>query len=131
MSKPDKNELVFDRAPVGDVYPRYNISDLQRINEHIAYLSDHYGVLDLSPAWARDIVPAQADMQNMLDTVKRLRNAGIKLSTTPLVPSVIEYDFESANDVEQILYDLELLIDNVIECYKYSGTFVAGQEVVL
>lgn len=131
MDKPDKNDLIFNRSLIGDKYPYYNISDVRRINEHLAYLSEHYGTSNTSPAWDPSVVPNKSDFQKMLDSVKRVRDVGVRLSTTPPVPSTVGYDYRRANDVEQILYDLELLIDNVYECYKYSGTFASGQEVVL
>lgn len=131
MSDVDKQNLIFNREVVDGIYPRGSFTDVERIKQHLEYLTSHFGVLDECPIWDINNPPTQSDFQRMLNTVKRVRAAGVKLSSTPQVPSVVGYDYASANRVEQILYDLELMIDNVLESYKYSGTFYSGQEVVL
>jgi hypothetical protein len=124
----NKDELIKNRT----IYSYYNKSDIDRIKDHMLYLS---GVLDqeitILPNWGINSVPTQAEFQILLNNLQLLRNKGQKLSTTPTIPSTSKFNYISANHIEQILYDLELLIDNLEICYKISGTFYSGENLVL
>lgn len=124
----NKEELIRNRTP----YAYYNLSDMVRIKNHMEYLSNILGQeITGFPTWDYVSVPTQSEFQEILNNIQLLRNKGHILSTTPNVPIVIGYNYSSANNVEQILYDLELLIENVLLCYKLSGTFYSGEGLVL
>lgn len=72
-----------------------------------------------------------ADSTRYLNNVKAIRNALARYSTTPQVPSTMNHlTYQSANNIEQILLDIEHLLISMENWFVYSGVANAGQNRV-
>lgn len=125
--------LITDRT-AQDVTERtqkgfYNVSDVQRINSYIEYLSDVLG-LNLS---VEDVSLGQAltraQMDDILNDVNALRAAWYVSHETPPTPIAVNWDWQKANDLEKILFSLNEFYQSSQIDKIYSGTFRAGNQI--
>lgn len=65
------------------------------------------------------------DFQRILDNANTLRNAFFTYKDTPNTPSV-SFHYKDLNDLEKILFDLDVMISDVRSKYKKCGTFKCG-----
>lgn len=114
--------LIFDRTQ-NDVESRtkkghYNSDDLNRVINAVNYLADIFYQFGYSPGvtpqttdWTADKIPEDAQMRVYLANVRALRETLATLPTTPPCPASMNgWTWESANDLEQILADLEVVL---------------------
>lgn len=66
------------------------------------------------------------EFQRIIDNTNILRNAFFVYKDTPNTPPV-SYHFEDINSLEKILYDLDVMINDVKSRYKRCGTFRCGE----
>ena len=125
--------LIYDRTQQ-DVATRtqkgfYNVSDVQRVNSYIEYLSDALG-LNLS---VEDVSLGQAltraQMDDILKDVNALRAAWYVSHETPPTPIAVNWDWQKANDLEKILFSLNEFWQSKLRDKIYSGTFRAGSQI--
>ena len=125
--------LIYDRTQQ-DVTQRtqkgfYNVSDVQRINSYIEYLSDVLG-LNLS---VEDVSLGQAltraQMDDILKDVNALRAAWYVSHETPPTPIAVTWEWQKANDLEKILFSLNEFWQSKLRDKIYSGTFRAGNQI--
>ena len=133
MNNTNLDPLITDRTSQ-DVATRtqkgfYNVSDVQRVNSYVQYLSDGLG-LNLS---VEDVSLGQAltraQMDDIINNVNAIRAAWYVASDTPQTPIAVNWDYVKANNIEKILlaldeFDQSSQIDKI-----YSGTFRAGNQI--
>lgn len=133
MNNQNLEPLVTDRTSQ-DVTERtqkgfYNVSDVQRINSYIEYLSDVLG-LNLS---VEDVSLGQAltraQMDDILNDVNALRAAWYVSHETPPTPIAVNWDYVKANNLEKILLALDEFYQSSQIDKIYSGTFRAGNQI--
>lgn len=128
--------LIFDRT-TRDIIERtskgfYNLEDIQRVNSYIKYLSDYLKLeLSIKEDYQLGNIITEEAMQQIIDNINSIRAAWYVAQDTPETPIVSGYNFNAANDVEKILQHLYDFAISVQTDFKYSGTFNAGQEVIL
>lgn len=112
----------------------YNYTDLNRVEEAVQYLADKlrergYRVdIGTIKTWTMSSLPTMADMNRYLDNVRVIRNAFATLSTTPQVPASISgLTYKEANDIEQIIYDVNKLLENMMSVWFFSGDLYSGE----
>lgn len=112
----------------------YNASDLNRVQEAMEYLAgvfDSYGytvALQAVPTWADGNMPTASDMSVYLSNLSSLRGVLDMLSTTPSVPADMALlTYVEANNIEQILADINQLLLNAAAAWFYSGEFYCGE----
>lgn len=66
------------------------------------------------------------EFQRIIDNTNILRNAFFVYKDTPKTPPV-SYHFEDINSLEKILYDLDVMINDVKSRYRRCGTFRCGE----
>ena len=66
------------------------------------------------------------DFQRIVDNTNILREAFFVYRQTPKTPSV-SYYFKDINALEKILYDLDVMINDVKSNYRDCGTFESGE----
>ena len=69
----------------------------------------------------------ERDFQRILDNTNVLRNAFFVYKDTPNTPP-ISYHYNDINALEKILYDLDVMINDVKSHYRECGTFECGEE---
>lgn len=130
--------LITDRTQAdvinGTEKGYYNASDLNRVGAAVEYLAGRFTTFgyaaDVSPKkdWTTDDIPRESDMVKYLAEVEQLRGLIPVLSTTPETPDDMEkLTYTEANNIEQILKDLDFLITNMMQAWFYSGDLYAGE----
>lgn len=112
----------------------YNASDLNRVREAMEYLAGvfmSYGytvILQPMPTWSVGEIPNEEQMAAYLANVTALRAVLDMPSTTPAVPTDMALlTYIEANNVEQILTDIDHLLTNAAAAWFYSGEVYCGE----
>jgi len=128
LTEAEKTELATGKGS-------YRISDLNRVNECVAYLANAfntagYHVITVPKTdWTNADIPRRADMVTYLENVQKLVDAFYTYATTPDLPDSIRFlNYQGANNIEQVLSDLKTLLDGMIAQYRYSGDIYAGED---
>ena len=119
---------------LGEMKGAYNASDMNRVGEAIAYVAGRFNGfgynIQVSPKtdWTVDDIPTASQMADYLSYVKALRNAVPVMDDTPAAPADMDdLTYQEANDIEQILLDVDALIPNIAAAWYYSGDLFAGE----
>lgn len=116
----------------------YNASDLNRVQEAMEYLAgifSSYGYavsLQVMPTWSDSDIPTEAQMTAYLSNLAALRGVLAVLPATPSTPESMELlTYATANDIERILMDIDLLLNTMGGAFLRAGMpwAVAGNEV--
>lgn len=130
--------LVTDRTSA-DVAARnekgtYNASDLNRVGAAMNYVSDmlHAAGYDphISPKtdWSETDLPTVGTMTRYLADLAELRSQFTQMHTTPTVPTDMgNLTWREANDIEQILVDIDFLLTQISLAWFYSGEIQSGE----
>ena len=112
----------------------YNYTDLNRVQSAIRFLQErfsdvgYYVSLSDQKTWTLQDAPTLADMTEYLADVRAIRGMLTLLKTTPSVPdTMVGFTYSEANDIEQILLDVDMLLSNTIASFAYSGDIFGGE----
>lgn len=112
----------------------YNASDLNRVGAAVAYVAGRlkgYGyAVSVSPRqdWQVSDIPTPESMTAYLADVAALRAALTVAADTPEVPEDMErLTWQEANNIEQILLDVDELLTRMAAAWFYSGDLYAGE----
>ena len=76
--------------------------------------------------WGENDIFNVVDFQRIIDNTNVLRNAFFIYKDTPNTPP-ISYHWQDINALEKILYDLDVMINDVKSHYRECGTFESGE----
>ena len=76
--------------------------------------------------WGEDDIFNVDDFQRIIDNTNVLRNAFFVYKDTPNTPP-ISYHYNDINALEKILYNLDVMINDVKSYYRECGTFESGE----
>lgn len=117
-----------------DLKGAYNASDLNRVGAAVAYVAGRltgYGYavsVDPRQDWQAADIPTPESMTAYLADVAALRAALTVSADTPEVPEDMErLTWQEANDIEQILVDVDELLTRMAAAWFYSGDLYAGE----
>jgi hypothetical protein len=112
----------------------YTYRDMNRVEEAVAFISERLkeaGYLSPIPytvRWEVTDTPNTDDFARYLSNVKILRDVIAVWDTTPEVPSGIEgFDFNKANELEQILVDIDQALTHMADAWFYSGDLYSAE----
>ena len=112
----------------------YGHTDMNRVEGAVALLAGKISALGYlySPSvkmnWTKEDVPTRADFERYFGNVEGLRNAIPVLATTPSAPTVYsKLSYRTANDLEKILLDVNLIASNVTKAWHYAGELYTGE----
>jgi len=112
----------------------YNYTDMNRVESAVEYAANRlteagYVVIPVvKKNWTRTDKPTLADLKRYTKNIADIRAALATLETTPEAPSTDKrLSFQAANDMEQILIDVDDLISRMISAYFYSGDLYCGE----
>ncbi len=133
MNNPNLDPLITDRT-AQDVATRtekgfYNVSDIQRINSYIEYLSDVLGLNLTVTGVSLGQALTRAQMDDIISNVNAIRAAWYVASDTPQTPIAVNWDYKKANNIEKILLVLDEFYQSTQIDKLYSGTFRAGSQI--
>ena len=133
MNNPNLDPLITDRTAqdvsTGTEKGFYNVSDIQRINSYIEYLSDVLGLNLNVTSVSLGQALTRAQMDAILNNINAIRAAWYVADDTPITPIAVNWDYEKANDIEKILSALDEFYQSVQIDKLYSGTFRAGHQI--
>lgn len=133
MNNPNLDPLITDRTTqdvtTGTKKGFYNVSDIQRINSYIQYLSDVLGLNLTVTGVSLGQALTRTQMQSIIDNVNAIRAVWYVASDTPITPIAVNWDYEKANNIEKILLALDEFYQSVQIDKLYSGTFRAGNQI--
>lgn len=119
---------------LSDLKGAYNYTDLNRVEGAVQYIAsrlrEHGYRADIGEVktWSMDSLPTLADMNRYLDNVRVIRSAFTALNTTPQTPaSIVGFTYKEANEIEQILFDVNRLLENMISVWHFSGDLYSGE----
>ena len=76
--------------------------------------------------WGENDIFNVNEFQRILDNTTILRTAFLVYADTPDTPP-ISYHWRDINSLEKILYDLDVMIDDIKNNYRRCGTFESGE----
>lgn len=133
MNNPNLDPLITDRTAqdvfTGTQKGLYNVSDIQRINSYIQYLSDVLGLNLTVTEVSLGQALTRTQMQSIIDNVNAIRAVWYVASDTPITPIAVNWDYVKANNIEKILKVLDEFYQSVQIDKLYSGTFRAGHQI--
>lgn len=126
----DISTLVTDR---GDgTY--YNATDLNRVGAAVEYVAGRFQALgydffvSVKKDWSESDTPTVSQMEVYRQNIATLRQQIAVMQSTPKTPETIrQLDYIRANNIEQILLDLDALIDKLIKSWYFSDEMYAGE----
>lgn len=114
----------------------YNATDLNRVGTALNYLRDRLteaGYLggnefSMPTTWNNTHTPTRESFTSYISAVETIRAAMSQKRTTPPTPADTgRLDFQGANDIEQILLDIDELIPKMLAVRYYSGDLYSGE----
>lgn len=119
---------------LGEMKGRYTATDLNRVGAALAALSarlceaGYAAEVTARTDWTAADALRPADGAAILDALSTIRSQLAMLSTTPEVPETLAgLTYTVANDIEQILLDVDWLIGNMQDAWYYAGEVFAGE----
>lgn len=130
--------LVKDRTQAdvdaGNAKGTYNASDLNRVGAAMNYVADRLKAACYDPHispktdWMDGEWVTPADEAVYLGDLAELRKQFTLYETTPEVPPDLEkLNYIEANNIEQILVDIDALLTNIAAVRLYSGEIYSGE----
>ena len=117
-----------------DLKGAYNASDLNRVEAAVAYVAGRlngYGyAVTVTPKqdWTGSDIPTAGQMATYLQDVAALRGAIAVMASTPPTPdSANNLTWQEANNIEQILLDVDELLTRMAAAWFYSGDLYTGE----
>lgn len=117
-----------------DLKGAYNASDLNRVGAAVAYVAGWLNVYGYAVTvtakqdWTGSDIPTAGQMATYLRDVAALRGAIAVMASTPPTPdSANNLTWKEANNIEQILLDVDKLLTRMAAAWFYSGELYAGE----
>lgn len=112
-----------------------NLSDINRIEGNIQYLSDKLEALCYTPGtssktWRKSDLPTASDITRILTNVRLIISSYYQRKGSPSVPEGMG-DYSDINAIEENLYNIKILLDSMLECFPKSGTLQVGATKIL
>lgn len=85
--------------------------------------------MPISPprVWVKEDIPTAQEMGEYLSRVRAVRDAFPMLPGTPEVPPDMDgLTYQTANEIEMVLLQVDRAIDNMKHSWIYSGELTAG-----
>lgn len=130
--------LITDRTAM-DVAQKtakgfYNATDLNRVGAAVEYVADRFQALgydcpvSVKKDWFESDTPTTSQMETYRQNIATLRRQIAVMQSTPETPETIRrLDYIRANNIEQILVDLDRLLTNIEKSWYFSGELYAGE----
>lgn len=101
-----------------------------KIYELVFLLKDagYYGPESPLVEWSYQDYFKQSDFNQILAKINNLRKSFYVYMKTPETPGNNYRQFQTINDVEEILHDLEAMVEDIKSNYRQCGTFECGEE---
>lgn len=112
----------------------YNVSDLNRVGAAVEYIAGRFTALGyacpvtVKKDWLTSDAPTASQMEAYRQNIVTLRSQIAVMQSTPEAPaSMAGLNYVKANNIEQILLDLDALITNITKSWCLAGEVYAGE----
>ena len=112
----------------------YNASDLNRVGAAVQYVAERFAAqgytVTVHPKtdWTEKDIPTVSELETYRQNIATLRALIAVMKSTPETPETMRFlDYIKANDIEQILLDLDTLLTNAALAWYQSGEIYAGE----
>lgn len=112
----------------------YSYVDMNRVESAVEYVANKlteagYIVLPVvKKNWTVTDKPTINDLNRYMKNVEDIRSALATFLSTPDAPTIKKkLTYQMANDLEQILIDVDTLINNMISTRRWCGELVCGE----
>ena len=112
----------------------YNASDLNRVGAAVEYIAGRFAALGyacpvtVKKDWLTSDAPTASQLETYRQNIVALRSRIAVMASTPEAPaSMAGLNYVKANNIEQILLDLDALITNITKSWYFSGELYAGE----
>lgn len=129
------DNLIFDRTQLditnltSKAY--YNHTDLNRIEEWCECLAGvlnnycYFVDIKIKKDWSMLDFPTQSEMERIRKNVNTLKQAYFSFTQVP--GNLENMTWQKANDIEKILYEIDMLLKNMISQFNYCGDVYSGE----
>lgn len=131
--------LITDRTAL-DVEQKtekgvYNSEDLSRVVSAMQYIANkfsNYGhtikIDSASYLWTNEIYPDKEKMDKYINDIKKIRSLISVMDSTPECPESLSFfNYILANNIEQILLDIDFLFNNMLDSRYFSSEIYCGE----
>lgn len=112
----------------------YNASDLNRVGAAVEYIAGRFAALGydcpvtVKKDWLTSDAPTASQLETYRQNIVTLRSRIAVMQSTPEAPaSMAGLNYVKANNIEQILLDLDALITNITKSWCFSGELYAWE----
>lgn len=112
----------------------YNASDLNRVGAAVEYIAGRFAALGyacpvtVKKDWLTSDAPTASQLETYRQNIVTLRGQIAVMQSTPEAPaSMAGLNYVKANNIEQILLNLDALIANITKSWCFSGELYAGE----
>ena len=114
----------------------YNNTDLNRVGAALNYVRERLEEHRYLPEnaflartdWVAGEIPTAADLTKYIGYVSTVRQAFVGFSNTPPAPTdAWRLTYREANDIEQIILDVNTLLSNMVAAWFFSGDLFCGE----
>ena len=112
----------------------YNASDLNRVGAAVEYIAGRFTALGydcpvtVKKDWLTSDAPTVSQLETYRLNIVTLRSRIAVMASTPEAPaSMAGLDYVKANNIEQILLELDALITNITKSWYFAGEVYAGE----
>lgn len=135
-------ELVTDRTRADVVGQTdkgfYNASDLNRVGAAVEYIAGRFTALGyacpvtVKKDWLTSDAPTSSQLEAYRQNIVTLRGQIAVMASTPETPaSMAGLDYVKANNIEQILADMDFILQNMPAASRHCGVTVCGSKGVI
>lgn len=135
-------ELITDRtrADVENETDKgfYNASDLNRVGAAVEYIAGRFTALGyacpvtVKKDWLTSDAPTASQMEAYRQNIVTLRGQIAVMQSTPNAPaSMAGLNYVKANNIEQILADIDFILQNMPAASRHCGVTVCGSKGVI
>ena len=129
------DNLIYDRTQLDTINLTskgyYNYTDLNRIEQWCEYLSEilnnynYFVNIVTKTNWTMLDLPKQSEMERIRVNINTLQKAYFSFTQ---IPENLEYmNWQKANDIEKILYEIDKIIKYMENNFVYCGVARCGQ----
>ena len=109
----------------------FNVSDINRIENDIKYLSDKLSTLYYFPhikskSWGDSGLPDILDVSRIIGNIGEIISSYFQYDTAPDLPETM-LNYEQINNIEENLHLIKNILDNMIGSFRECGTFNCGE----
>lgn len=83
--------------------------------------------IENKPDWTYTDIFTESDFQRIIDNENTLKDAFFVYNNTPTVPDV-SFRYEDINALEKVLFDLDVMINDVKSNYRECGNYNCGED---